>query len=118
MSASSTTPPSKESGSSANPSQPIMGGAASVLSPGSAASDSKERERERQSLSTPGVRERRIADIERILNTQPVDLDALHTISRREGGFIDNDLRQRIWPKFLGINRYVHALHVRGIIMH
>lgn len=60
---------------------------------------------ERQSQQT-GAQERRIADIERILNTQPVDLDALHTISRREGGFISHELRQRIWPKFLGINRY------------
>ena len=59
------------------------------------------------SLSDPVVKEKRIRQIERLLNTQPVDLDALHTVSRLEGGFINNELRQRVWPKFLGVNRYM-----------
>ena len=48
----------------------------------------------------------RVAQMERLLNTQPVDLDALFTVSRLPGGFLRNDLRKKIWPKFLGINRY------------
>ena len=48
----------------------------------------------------------RVAQIERLLTTQPVDLDALFTVSRLPGGFLTNDLRRRVWPKFLGINRY------------
>ena len=58
-------------------------------------------------MSDPGVKEKRIRQIERLLNTQPVDLDALHTVSRLEGGFINHELRQRVWPKFLGVNRYM-----------
>ncbi len=60
-----------------------------------------------QNLNDPEVLAKRIQQIERILNTQPVDLDALHTVSRLEGGFINNELRQRVWPKFLGVNRYL-----------
>eukprot|EP00606_Chrysophyceae_sp_TOSAG23-5_P000768 GSChrysophyteH2.ASY1.ANO1.1344.1 assembled CDS len=49
---------------------------------------------------------RRIKQIERLLSTQPVDLDALFTISRLEGGFLSHELRRRIWPKFFAVNRY------------
>lgn len=42
-----------------------------------------------------------------VLSRDPVDTEALRKLSRREGGFISNDLRARVWPKLLGINRYV-----------
>jgi len=77
----------------------VMGAGASV----------KPKDKVSYSLNDPGVKEKRIRQIERLLNTQPVDLDALHTVSRLEGGFINHELRQRVWPKFLGVNRYTAA---------
>ncbi len=53
-----------------------------------------------------GWEERRRKQIEDIIDSQPVDLDELHAISRLPGGFIDNDLRKRVWAKFLAINKY------------
>lgn len=50
--------------------------------------------------------QQREALLNRILLQQPVDLEALYTISRLEGGFLTRELRGRIWPKLLGINRY------------
>lgn len=48
----------------------------------------------------------REAEIQNILQQQPVDLRALHRISRLPGGFLSNRIRARVWPKLLGINRY------------
>lgn len=48
----------------------------------------------------------RDALVNRILHQQPVDLQALYAVSRLEGGFLNRQLRARVWPKLLGINRY------------
>lgn len=44
--------------------------------------------------------------INRILLKQPVDVQELRKISRLEGGFVSNRIRNRVWPKLLAINRY------------
>jgi hypothetical protein len=44
--------------------------------------------------------------IEQILSQQPVDVDALFAISRLEGGFMSNNIRKKVWPKLIGLNRY------------
>lgn len=49
---------------------------------------------------------RRRKQIETILETQPVDLDELHSISRLPHGFLDSDLRKRCWAKFLAVDKY------------
>ena len=49
---------------------------------------------------------RRKEDIQKLLLSNDVDLQALKTISRQTGGFIDNETRSRVWPKLLGINRF------------
>lgn len=45
-------------------------------------------------------------EIEEVLLHQPVDLDLLRAFSRRQGGFQNNRLRVRVWPKLLSVNRY------------
>ena len=45
-------------------------------------------------------------EINRLLMEQPVDLKALRKISRLDGGFMSNQIRSRVWPKLLGVNRY------------
>lgn len=45
-------------------------------------------------------------DIRLALASDPVDINRLKCIARREGGFCSNKLRSRIWPKLLGVNRY------------
>ena len=47
-------------------------------------------------------------EVKALLEAQPVDLDALYSLSRKAGGFRDNRIRQLVWPKFLAINRYEH----------
>lgn len=49
---------------------------------------------------------RRKETIHKLLLTNDVDLQALKTISRQSGGFVDNETRSRVWPKLLGINRF------------
>ena len=44
--------------------------------------------------------------IHTILTTQPVNLDELHNFSRLVGGFLNNDMRRLVWPKFLAVSRY------------
>jgi TBC1 domain family member 20 len=41
-----------------------------------------------------------------ILLQDPVDCDILKEFSRKEGGFLSNKIRARVWPKLLGVNRY------------
>jgi hypothetical protein len=50
--------------------------------------------------------EQRIQLIEEVLATQPVDLDELHSMSRQRGGFMNSDLRRRVWSKFLAVDKY------------
>ena len=45
-------------------------------------------------------------EIDQILLIQPINLQQLFLISRQKGGFLNNNLRQRIWPKLFNINRY------------
>jgi len=45
-------------------------------------------------------------EIEETLLRQPVDLHVLRSLSRRHGGFQNNRLRVRVWPKLLSVNRY------------
>jgi hypothetical protein len=45
-------------------------------------------------------------EISRLLMEEPVDLKALRKLSRCEGGFQTNQMRARVWPKLLGINRF------------
>ena len=44
--------------------------------------------------------------IHSILQRQPVDLNALREVSKLPGGFINNHIRRKVWPKLLRINRY------------
>lgn len=49
----------------------------------------------------------REARIRHLLQQNPVSLDALRELAlSRGGGFVSNDLRQVIWPKLLGLNRF------------
>lgn len=48
----------------------------------------------------------REAEISRLLIAEPVDLKALRKISRLEGGFLTNQIRARVWPKLLNVNRF------------
>ena len=48
----------------------------------------------------------RKASIHKLLLCEEVDLAALRAHSREVGGYIDNELRSRVWPKLLGINRF------------
>jgi hypothetical protein len=45
-------------------------------------------------------------EVDELLLQHPVDLQKLRAIARRPGGFQNNQLRKRVWPKILGINRY------------
>ena len=53
--------------------------------------------------------------IKQLISQDPIDLQELHKISRLPGGFCNNILRQRVWPKLLGINRY-DVLDFRNLI--
>ena len=50
--------------------------------------------------------EERKQRIEKLLLSETIDLRELKRYSRQPGGFIDNKLRSRVWPKLLGINRF------------
>ncbi len=45
-------------------------------------------------------------ELHQILLQQPIDLSQLRSYSRKIGGYQTNQLRARIWPKLLGINRF------------
>lgn len=38
------------------------------------------------------------------LNADPVDLDTLRLIAFERGGFLNDEMRKRVWPKLLDIN--------------
>lgn len=44
--------------------------------------------------------------IDQMLFEQPIDLQKLFEMSRLEGGFLTDNIRKRVWPKILAINRY------------
>ena len=56
--------------------------------------------------SNGAATEERRQHIEKLLLTEKIDLRELKRYSRQPGGFIDNKLRARVWPKLLGINRF------------
>lgn len=45
-------------------------------------------------------------ELESIILAQPIDLTALRAFSRRKGGFQNNKMRIRVWPKLMDVNRY------------
>lgn len=45
-------------------------------------------------------------EIHALLLQQPIDLSQLRAYSRKPGGYQTNQLRARVWPKLLGINRF------------
>jgi hypothetical protein len=47
-----------------------------------------------------------VDEINQLLLEQPVNLQQLRAFSRRPGGFQNNQLRSRVWPKLLGVNRF------------
>jgi TBC1 domain family member 20 len=57
-------------------------------------------------------------EIVEALSQDPVDMKRLHELSRSEGGFVSNALRSRVWPKLLGINRYVLPDYRRYVASH
>ena len=42
----------------------------------------------------------------KILLSEEIDVGVLRQYSREVGGFIDNEIRRRVWPKLLGVNRF------------
>ena len=68
------------------------------------------------SVLTKEFESKREEQINKLLATQPVDLDALYAISRLEGGFLNSRLRTRVWPKFLGVNRYDGEMDYRLLV--
>jgi TBC1 domain family member 20 len=44
--------------------------------------------------------------IHALLLADNVNIQALKVISRGAGGFLSNEIRARVWPKLLGINRF------------
>ena len=57
-------------------------------------------------------------EIQHALSQDPIDTDRLYKISRMDGGFITNALRSRVWPKLLGINRYVLPDYRKFVSVH
>jgi hypothetical protein len=41
-----------------------------------------------------------------LLLQNPIDWKLLRSISRLEGGFRENEIRNRVWPKLLGVDRF------------
>lgn len=53
-----------------------------------------------------------------LLLADNVNLQALKVISRGVGGFLSNDIRSRVWPKLLGINRFIIPDYEMDIVAH
>ncbi len=68
-----------------------------------------------ESVTAPDVRQ---AQIDVILNNNPVDLAALRTISRQVGGFLSSENRIKIWPKLVGYNRFNIINYVNFVNAH
>lgn len=47
--------------------------------------------------------------VDQILLHDPVDLSKLHEISRQCGGFLNSEIRRKVWPKLTGVDRYMCA---------
>ena len=62
--------------------------------------------------------DRRKEAIYQLLLADDVDLLALKTISRGRGGFLCNELRSRVWPKLLGINRFKIPDYAMSVVAH
>ncbi|XP_052816500.1 TBC1 domain family member 20-like [Mya arenaria] len=67
--------------------------------------DSKKLESERESNSLKDDKyARKKAEIEKVLSSKDIDLDRLREFAISPGGFVTDDIRQRAWPKLVGIN--------------
>ena len=62
--------------------------------------------------------DRRKEAIHQLLLADDVDLIALKAISRGRGGFLCNELRSRVWPKLLGINRFKIPDYSMSVVAH
>lgn len=56
--------------------------------------------------------------IQGLLLADNVNLQALKVISREVGGFLSNEIRSRVWPKLLGINRFKIPDYETDIVAH
>jgi TBC1 domain family member 20 len=56
--------------------------------------------------------------IHALLLADNVNLQALKVISRGVGGFLSNEIRARVWPKLLGINRFIIPDYEIDIVAH
>ncbi len=56
--------------------------------------------------------------INKILLHSPVDICAIRIFAHTVGGFLNNRIRSRVWPKLLGVNRYNILDYKRQIFEH
>ncbi|KAL4629857.1 TBC1 domain family member 20-like [Arapaima gigas] len=48
----------------------------------------------------------KLVEIHQALNSDPVDIETLHTAAISEGGLLTDEIRRKVWPKLLSINIY------------
>lgn len=49
-------------------------------------------------------KKQKLAEIQRALNSDPVDIETLRSAAVSEGGLLTDDVRRKVWPKLLSIN--------------
>lgn len=49
-------------------------------------------------------KKQKLADIQRALNSDPVDVETLRGAAVSEGGLLTDDVRRKVWPKLLSVN--------------
>ncbi|XP_062846887.1 TBC1 domain family member 20 [Trichomycterus rosablanca] len=49
-------------------------------------------------------KKQKFADIQRALNSDPVDIEVLRCAALSEGGLLTDDVRRKVWPKLLSVN--------------
>ncbi|KAK3511849.1 hypothetical protein QTP70_025976 [Hemibagrus guttatus] len=49
-------------------------------------------------------KKQKLADIQRALNSDPVDIETLRSAAVSEGGLLTDDVRRKVWPKLLNVN--------------
>ncbi|KAK3532546.1 hypothetical protein QTP86_023733 [Hemibagrus guttatus] len=71
----------------------------------------KKRQQLNGNRATPGRQEdhmswkkQKLADIQRALNSDPVDIETLRSAAVSEGGLLTDDVRRKVWPKLLNVN--------------
>ncbi|CAL8339326.1 unnamed protein product [Lota lota] len=53
-------------------------------------------------------RNRKVADITRVLSVSPVDVAALRRMAISEGGLLTDEIRCQVWPRLLNVPSHVH----------